>query len=224
MPLRLTRFQVLAHVGALLPLAWLAWDYFQGNFSVNPIQDITLRTGKAALVLLVMSLACTPVNILFGWRQAISVRRALGLYAFFYASIHFLIFIGLDYGFDWGLMRLEVVEKPYVWVGGSALAVLLLLAITSTNGWKVRLRKNWKRLHRLVYLAAVLVIVHYAWVKKGNILVLQGDILQPMAFGFLVGLLLLVRTPPVKKLVIEARDRCRQRLIHRGIHRRNVKV
>jgi methionine sulfoxide reductase heme-binding subunit len=224
MPLRLTRFQVLTHIGALFPLGWLGWDYFQGNCSVNPIQDITLRTGKAALVLLVLSLACTPVNTLFGWRQAISVRRTLGLYASFYASIHFLIFIGLDYGFDWGLMRLEVVEKPYVWVGASALAVLLLLAITSTRGWKVRLRKNWKRLHRLAYLAAVFAIVHYAWVKKGNILAFQGDILQPMAFGFLVGLLLLVRTPPVKKLVIEARDRFRQRLIHRGIHRRNVKV
>jgi methionine sulfoxide reductase heme-binding subunit len=215
MPLRLSRFQVLAHVGALFPLAWLAWDYFQGNFSVNPIQDITLRTGKAAMVLLVLSLACTPLNTLFGLRQAISVRRALGLYAFFYASIHFLIFIGLDYGFDWGLMRLEVVEKPYVWVGVSALAVMLLLAITSTRGWKVRLRKNWKRLHRLAYLAGVLVIVHYAWVKKGNILALQGDILQPMAFGFLVGLLLLVRTPPIKKLLMEARDWLRQRRIQR---------
>jgi methionine sulfoxide reductase heme-binding subunit len=220
MPLRLSRFQVLAHVGALFPLAWLAWDYFQGNFSVNPIQDITLRTGKAAMVLLVLSLACTPLNTLFGLRQAISVRRALGLYAFFYASIHFLIFIGLDYGFDWGLMRLEVVDKPYVWVGVSALAVMLLLAITSTRGWKVRLRKNWKRLHRLAYLAGVLVIVHYAWVKKGNVLALQGDILQPMAFGFLVGLLLLVRTPPIKKLLMEGRDWLRQR----RIQRRNVEV
>lgn len=212
MPLKFTRLQVLAHLGALFPLAWLAWDYFQGNFSVNPIQDITLRTGKPALVLLVLSLACTPANTLLGWRQAISIRRALGLYAFFYASIHFFIFIGLDYGFDWELMRLEILEKPYVWVGVSALSILLLLALTSTKGWKKRLGKNWKRLHRLVYPAAVLVIVHYAWVKKGNILALQGDILQPIAFGALVGFLLLIRTPPVKKLGIEMRDRIRERL------------
>ena len=202
---------MLVHLGALFPLAWLVWDYFQGNFSVNPIQDITLRTGKAALVLLVLSLACTPANTLLGWRQAISIRRALGLYAFFYASIHFLIFIGLDYGFDWALMRREIVEKPYVWVGASALSVLLLMALTSTKGWKKRLGKNWKRMHRLVYPAAILVIIHYAWVKKGNILALQGDILQPIAFGALVGFLLLIRTPPVKKLMIGLRDRFRQR-------------
>jgi methionine sulfoxide reductase heme-binding subunit len=210
-PFRFTRLQLLAHLGALFPLAWLAWDYFQGNFSVNPIQDLTLRTGKAALVLLVLSLACTPANILLGWRQAISIRRALGLYASFYASIHFLIFIGLDYGFDWSLMLLEVVDKPYVWVGLTALSVLLLLAVTSTKGWKARLGKNWKRLHKLVYPAAVLVIVHFAWVKKGDILALQGDILQPLAFGLLVGFLLLVRTPPFKRRYIELRDSLRRR-------------
>lgn len=208
---RFSRLQLFAHLGALFPLAWLAWDYLQGNFSVNPIQDITLRTGKAALVLLVLSLACTPANILFGWRQALSIRRALGLYAALYASIHFLIFIGLDYGFDWALMRLEVVDKPYVWVGLSALTVLLLLAATSTRGWKARLGKNWKRLHRLVYPAAVLVIVHFAWVKKGDVLALQGDILQPIAFGALVAFLLLVRTPPFKRRFIVLRDRFRRR-------------
>jgi methionine sulfoxide reductase heme-binding subunit len=211
MPIRFNRLQILAHLGALFPLAWLAWDYLLGNFSVNPIQDLTLRTGKAALVLLVLSLACTPANILLGWRQALSIRRALGLYAAFYASIHFLIFIGLDYAFDWGLMRIEVVDKPYVWVGLSALSVLLLLAVTSTRGWKARLGKNWKRLHRLVYLASALVIVHYAWVKKGDVLALQGDILQPMVFGALVSLLLLVRAPLFKRHIIELRDRLKRR-------------
>jgi methionine sulfoxide reductase heme-binding subunit len=207
---RFTRLQLLAHLGALFPLAWLVWDYLLGNFSVNPIQDLTLRTGKAALVLLVLSLACTPANILLGWRQAISIRRALGLYAAFYASIHFLIFIGLDYGFDWGLVRLEVVDKPYIWVGLAALTVLLLLALTSTRSWKVRLGKNWKRLHRLVYLAGILVIVHFAWVKKGAVLALQGDILQPLAFAGLVGFLLLVRFTPFKRRFIDLRDRFRR--------------
>ena len=211
MPFKFTRLQLLAHLGALFPLAWLAWDYFQGNFSVNPIQDLTLRTGKPALVLLVLSLACTPANSLLGWRQAITIRRALGLYAAFYASLHFLIFIGLDYGFNWGLVRLEVVDKPYVWVGLSALLVLLLLAVTSTRGWKVRLGKNWKRLHRLVYPAAILVIIHFAWVKKGDILALQGDILQPLVFGLLVGFLLLVRIPLFKRRFILLRDRFRRR-------------
>jgi methionine sulfoxide reductase heme-binding subunit len=204
---RLSRLQILAHLGALFPLAWLLWDYFQGNFSVNPIQDVTLRTGKAALVLLVLSLACTPANTYFGWRQALSIRRALGLYAFGYAFIHFLIFIGLDYAFDWALLRLEIVEKPYIWVGLTALSILALLAITSTNGWKKRLGRGWKRLHRMVYPAALLVIVHFAWVKKGDILALQGDIVQPLLFGLIVVTLLVSRTARVKKWYFRLRDR-----------------
>jgi methionine sulfoxide reductase heme-binding subunit len=205
--LRFSRLQVLAHLGALFPLLWLFWDFLQGNFSVNPIQDITLRTGKAALVLLVLSLACTPANTYFGWRQALSIRRALGLYAFGYAFIHFMIFIGLDYAFDWALLRLEIAEKPYIWVGLAALSILALLAITSTNGWKKRLGRGWKRLHRMVYPAALLVIVHFAWVKKGDILALQGDIVQPLLFGLIVVILLVSRTAPVKKWFFRLRDR-----------------
>jgi methionine sulfoxide reductase heme-binding subunit len=205
--LRFSRLQVLAHLGALFPLLWLFWDFLQGNFSVNPIQDITLRTGKAALVLLVLSLACTPANTYFGWRQALSIRRALGLYAFGYAFIHFMIFIGLDYAFDWALLRLEIAEKPYIWVGLAALTILALLAITSTNGWKKRLGRGWKRLHRMVYPAALLVIVHFAWVKKGDILALQGDIVQPLLFGLIVVILLVSRTAPVKKWFFRLRDR-----------------
>jgi methionine sulfoxide reductase heme-binding subunit len=209
--LRFSRLQVLAHLGAVFPLAWLLWDYFQGNLSVNPIQDITLRTGKAALVLLVLSLACTPANTYFGWRQALSIRRALGLYAFGYAFIHFLIFIGLDYAFDWALLRLEIVEKPFIWVGLAALSILALLAITSTNGWKKRLGRGWKRLHRMVYPAALLVIVHFAWVKKGDILALQGDIVQPLLFGLIVVTLLVARITSVKKWYFRLRDRTRRK-------------
>jgi sulfoxide reductase heme-binding subunit YedZ len=201
-----SRLQILAHMGSLLPLVWLIWDYSQGNFSVNPIQEITQRTGKAALVLLVLSLACTPANTYFGLRQALSIRRALGLYAFGYAFIHFLIFIGLDYGFDWQLLSYEIVKKPYVWVGSAALLLLSLLAITSTNGWKKRLGKGWKRLHRLVYLAAILVIVHFAWVKKGDILTLQGDILQPLIFGLIVVILLIARITSIKRWFYRMRD------------------
>jgi sulfoxide reductase heme-binding subunit YedZ len=204
--LRFTRLQILAHLSGLLPMAWLIGDYSLGNFSANPIQDITLRTGKTALVLLVLSLSCTPANTFFGWRQALSIRRALGLYAFGYAFIHFLIFIGLDYGFDWSLLKLEIVQKPYVWAGSVALIILSLLAITSTNAWKKRLGKGWKWLHRLVYLAAALIIVHFAWVIKGDILSLQGDILQPLLFGLVVGALLIVRTPPVKKWLLRMRS------------------
>ena len=196
---KFTKFQLLVHLGALLPLALLVWDIVQGNLSVNPIQDITFRTGKTALALLVLTLAATPANTIFGFRRAIKVRRALGLYAFLYASIHFLIFIGLDYGFDFRLLWLELVEKRYVLVGSAALLILLPLAITSTRGWQRRLGKTWKTLHKWVYLAGILVIVHYAWVQK-------ADIRQPLLWGGIVALLLAARIPAVRRAAVRFRQ------------------
>ncbi|MBM2849758.1 MAG: Ferric reductase domain protein transrane component domain, partial [Anaerolineales bacterium] len=128
---KFTKFQILVHVGSLVPLALLIWDAITDNLTVNPIQDITFRTGKAALVLLVLSLACTPLNTVFGFREALKVRRALGLYAFLYVSLHFLIFIGLDYTFDLSLIREAIVEKRYALMGFAAFLTLLPLALTS---------------------------------------------------------------------------------------------
>ncbi len=122
---KFTKFQLAVHAAALAPLAVLVVAALTGGLSVNPIQDATFRTGKTALVLLVASLACTPANTVFGFRPAIKVRRALGLYAFLYAAIHFAIFIGLDYGFDLRLVALELAEKRYILVGAAALLILL---------------------------------------------------------------------------------------------------
>jgi methionine sulfoxide reductase heme-binding subunit len=194
-------FQIGVHLLAVLPGLWLAFEYFTGRLGVNPIQALTLRTGKLALVMLMLSLVCTPVNTLFGFRPAVKARRPLGLYAFFYALTHLMIFSGLDFGFDWGLLSQEVTEKPYIWVGLSAFTILSILAVTSFRWWMKRLGKNWKRLHRLVYIAGVLVVVHYAWVVKGDILTLQGDILQPLAFGGVLALMLLVRLPAVRRWI-----------------------
>jgi len=139
--------QILSHVAALLPLALLAWETWQDRF-IDPVQEITTRTGRTALILLILSLACTPLNILFGFKQVMRVRRALGLYALLYAGLHFLTFVGLDYGFDFDLMGLGILDQRYVLVGLAAGLLLLLLGITSTRGWQKRLGKNWKRLHR----------------------------------------------------------------------------
>ncbi len=201
---KFTVFQLFVHLAALLPLALLVWDTVQGNLSVNPIQDITFRTGKAALVLLVLTLAATPANTIFGFRQAIKVRRALGLYAFLYAGIHFLIFVGLDYGFNFRLLGLELVEKRYVLVGSAALLILIPLAITSTKGWQRRLGKTWKTLHKWIYLAGILVIVHYAWVQK-------ADIRQPLLWGGIVALLLLARIPAVRRAAVRYRKKLSNR-------------
>jgi sulfoxide reductase heme-binding subunit YedZ len=189
--------QILTHVAALLPLALLAWDYWQGRLIIDPVGVITTRTGKTALILLILSLACTPINIIFGFKQVMRVRRALGLYAFVYAGLHFLTFVGLDYGFDLDLIGLGILDQRYVLVGFAAGLLLLPLAITSTKDWQKRLGKNWKRLHRLVYLAGILAIVHFMWLVK--------DIREPLRYGAVVALLLIVRIPGIERAMKNAR-------------------
>jgi sulfoxide reductase heme-binding subunit YedZ len=197
-------FQLFVHIGALVPFVLLVWDAWTGNLTVNPIQEATLRTGKTALVLLIFSLSATPIASIIGFRDALRVRRPLGLYAFFYASIHFLIFVGLDYTFNWPLLKGALFEKRYALVGFTAFLILLPLAVTSTKGWQRRLRKHWKNLHRLVYLAAVLVIVHYVWLVK-------ADIREPLAYGAVVGLLLLARVSSVRRWASRIRYRLPRR-------------
>jgi sulfoxide reductase heme-binding subunit YedZ len=196
--------QILTHVGALLPLAWLLWETWQGQFIVDPVKEITTRTGKTALILLILSLACTPMNTIFGFKQALRVRRPLGLYAFMYAGLHFLTFVGLDYGFDLALIRQDIVNQRYVLVGFAAGLLLLSLAITSTRGWQKRLGRNWKRLHRLVYLAGILAIVHFVWLAKDNRV--------PLRYGAVVALLLIVRIPGIRRAVSNARYQLKARL------------
>jgi sulfoxide reductase heme-binding subunit YedZ len=192
--------RIITHVGALLPLVLIIWDFFQNQLTVNPIQEVTFRTGKTALVLLVLSLSVTPVNIVLGIRQVLPLRKLLGLYAFMYVGLHFLIFVGLDYGLDLQLIYEAVFEKRYALVGFAAFLILLPLAITSTRGWMKRLGRNWKRLHRLVYLAAFLAVVHFVWLVK-------SDIREPLAFGAVVALLLIIRLPRIRRAVSSSRNR-----------------
>lgn len=196
---KFSKLQILVHIGALIPFVLLIIDWFNNNLTVNPIQALQLRTGKYALVLLIFALACTPLNTVFGFRQALKVRRPLGLYAFFYASLHFLIFIGLDYQFDLNLILEATFEKRYAFVGFLAGIILLVLAITSTKGWKKRLGKTWSRLHKFVYLAGLLVIIHYVWLVK-------SDIRIPLLYGaFVVGLLVL-RIPAIRRPVSQLKQ------------------
>ncbi|MCA9871173.1 MAG: sulfoxide reductase heme-binding subunit YedZ [Anaerolineae bacterium] len=196
--LRFTKFQIFVHVAALLPLVVLIIDALRGNLSYNPIQEATFRTGKTAMILLVASLACTPANTLFGFTPAIKVRRALGLYAFLYALVHFTIYIGVDYGFDLRLVLLELEEKRYVIVGFAAFLILLALTLTSTKGMQRRLKKNWKKLHKWVYAAGILVMFHFIWVQK-------SDIREPLIWTGVLGLLLLLRWQPVRTRILSFR-------------------
>jgi sulfoxide reductase heme-binding subunit YedZ len=197
-----TWLQVATHVAALTPLVWLLWDTWQGNLTVNPIADITSRTGKTALLLLVLSLAVTPANTVFGWRRLIPSRRPLGVYACLYALLHFLTFTVLDYGLDPLLLQEAIFEKKYALVGFTAFLILLPLALTSTQGWMKRLGKRWKQLHKLVYLAAVLVVVHFVWLVK-------ADIAEPVAWGAVIALLLALRIPSIRRTVSRRRTAAR---------------
>jgi sulfoxide reductase heme-binding subunit YedZ len=188
---KFTWLQIVTHLGALAPLAVMIWDGYHHGLTYNPIQSLTFRTGKTALVLLVLSLACTPLNSVFGFREAIKLRRPLGVYAFLYALGHFCIFL-FDYTFDPQMIFDAVFMKRYALVGFAAFLLLLPLALTSTRGWQKRLGKNWRRLHNLVYVAACLVIIHFVWLVK-------ADIRQPLAFGFVVAALLALRLSPVKR-------------------------
>jgi sulfoxide reductase heme-binding subunit YedZ len=196
-----TLLRVIVHLGALLPLVWLVYDYFSGRLSVNPILDLEQRTGRTALTLLILSLSCTPLHSLFGWREILRHRRTLGLYAFMYAAIHLSIFVFLDYGANFGLILADVWKRPFIIIGAITFLVLLSLAITSFDVTKVWLGKNWKRLHRLVFLAAGLDILHYAWARKGDIFHLQGDIIRPLIYALILLVLLLLRFRPIRKFI-----------------------
>ncbi len=189
------------HAAAWLPALWLLWAWYADALGVNPIQAATRFSGRTALTLLLLSLACTPFHILSGWNKVLSWRRPLGLYAFAWAVGHLLFFAGVDYGFDWGSLRLDVGTKPYVWVGSVTISILAALALTSSRWWMARLGKRWKRLHRLVYLAGILALVHYFWVVKGNFLGLSGSIGLPLAYSAVLSVLLFLRLSPVRRAV-----------------------
>jgi sulfoxide reductase heme-binding subunit YedZ len=204
-----TPLQLLIHLGAWIPAARLVFEAFTGGLTANPIQHIEQRTGRAAITLLFLSLTATPLNSLFGWKEPLLRRRALGLYAFLYATIHVIIFADLDYGLAWSLILETVFQKPYILVGAAAFLLLIPLAVTSFDVWKIRLKKNWKRLHQLVYFIAPLVVLHYAWGKKGTFFALQGDILLPLLYGLILVLLMVLRIPAVRRFLASLRTRWR---------------
>lgn len=182
----------LVHPLALLPLGLLVFDFAAGRLTVNPIQDITQRTGEAGLILLVLCLACTPLALL-GLRWAGGLRKPLGLYSFLYVALHLLTFALLDYGLDWGLIGEAVAEKRYVLAGFAAFALLVPLAVTSTRGWQRRLGRRWKPLHALIYPAAILAVLHFLWLAKVPT--------EPLLYAGALAALLVLRLPAVRRRI-----------------------
>jgi sulfoxide reductase heme-binding subunit YedZ len=180
--------RVLVHFACLAPGVWLVADTALGRLSANPIADLTTRTGRPALALLTACLAITPLGTITGRRWLGRFRRTLGLYAFGYALAHITVFAVVDYGLDPALLREAILEKPYALAGMAALATLAPLAATSTRGWQRRLGRRWKALHRGIYVAALLAVVHYGWLVK-------SDYRQPAAWGAAIAALLALRLP-----------------------------
>lgn len=198
--LRENWLRLIVHIGVWGPLLWLVWRFYNDDLGVEPVVTINNVTGRTAMVLLVLCLSATPLYIVSGFRQALKVRRALGLYAFMYAGIHFLNFIALDYGFNLNFILEDgIVQKPYIFVGLTALVMLIALAITSTKGWIRRLKKNWTRLHWLIYPAGALVVIHFFWQAKA------AEKFEPLVYAAIVMALLVLRIPPVRQRIIQTR-------------------
>lgn len=179
---------------ALLPFALLGVQAWTGSLGVDPVNTVYNLSGRAALVTLLLSLACTPLNTILGWRRALSVRKALGLIAFFYAAVHTANFVGWDYAFDLGLMLNDaLLSKPYLLAGSLALGILGVLALTSTRSWMRRLGRSWKRLHRLVYGAGALAVLHFLWQAK------VGERWEPLVYAGLLAALLALRLPALRR-------------------------
>ncbi|HSE28537.1 MAG TPA: protein-methionine-sulfoxide reductase heme-binding subunit MsrQ [Gemmatimonadales bacterium] len=185
---------------ALVPALLLVLDFARDALGTNPIEEITHRTGKTTIVLLGLTLAVTPVRRLTGWNGLVKLRRMLGLLTYFYAVLHFLTWMVLDLFFDWGAIGGDIVDRPYITVGFTALLLLTPLAVTSTNGWIRRLGgKRWQRLHRLVYAVALLALVHFFWSQK-------KDVSEPTIFATAFAALLAARLLPVprRRIILKA--------------------
>jgi methionine sulfoxide reductase heme-binding subunit len=176
-------------IGALLPFVRLAVFAVTGNLGANPIEFITRNTGDWTLYFLCITLAVTPLRRFTNWNWLIKLRRMLGLFAFFYASLHFTTFLWFDHFFDVDEMWRDVLKRPFITVGFTAFMLLIPLAVTSTNAMVRRLGgKRWQWLHKLVYLIASLGILHFWWMKAG-----KHDFSRPILFGTIVAVLLLIR-------------------------------
>lgn len=187
-PKQLAWLKALVLLSSLLPLARMAWLTVSGRL-VEPLAFITHGTGDWTLYFLCITLAVTPLRRLTAWNWLVRLRRMLGLFCFFYATLHFATFIWFDHFFDLQAMWKDVLKRPFITVGFIAFALLAPLAATSTNGMVRRLGgKRWQWLHRLIYLVAPLAILHFWWMKAG-----KHNFAQPILFGAIVALLLAAR-------------------------------
>jgi methionine sulfoxide reductase heme-binding subunit len=176
--------KVVVFTVCLIPLAILLWRGFHGDLGADPVAFVEHATGDWILRFLVITLAITPLRKILHLPQLIRFRRMTGLFAFFYACLHFSTWVGVDRGFNWPDMLADIAKRPFITVGFTGFVLMIPLAITSTAGWIRRLGgKRWQLLHRAIYLSAIAGVIHYYWLVK-------SDVRKPLEYAFIVAILL----------------------------------
>lgn len=181
-------FGVALFALCLFPLGRLLWLGATGGLGANPIEFITRSTGTWTLVGLLLTLSVTPLRRLTGWSALLRHRRTLGLFAFFYASLHFITYTWLDQFFDLASVARDIAKRPFITLGFAAFVLLIPLALTSTQRMMKKMGRRWQQLHRLVYGIALLGVLHYLWLVK-------RDLTQPLLYGGILLVLLAARLP-----------------------------
>ena len=194
------RLKPIVFVLCALPAAWLAVAGVAGKLGANPIDKITDETGTWTLRLLLATLAITPLRRLTGWNDVVRFRRMLGLFAFFYATLHLATYVVLDQFFDPASIVGDLTKRPFIMAGATGFALMLPLAITSTTGWIRRLGgRRWQQLHRLAYLSAAAGVVHYYWLVK-------ADVSRPLRYAGVLAVLLAARLVWARRRAVSGRS------------------
>jgi len=190
-------YKLLISANALIPLALLLTDGLNGRLGANPIEFFLRTTGVLTLTFLLITLAVTPLRKIFGWNSLIKYRRMLGLFAFFYGCLHLVTYSIFDKSLGFSAIVADVIQRPFIAIGMIAFTILVPLAITSTNGMVKRLGgKNWARLHKLTYVAAILGVIHF-W------MIVKSDIFYPALFGAVLAASFLIRLVWTKKPAVQ---------------------
>lgn len=188
----------------MVPLLCLMRDITTSNLGSNPIQEIHIRLGDWTLRFICITLAITPIQTLTGWKGMSDYRQLFGMFTFGYGSLHVLAYLSVDHFFAWDVITIDIIESPYIWFGILAYLIVLALALTTSKKSKKWLGKNWKKLHRFIYLAAAAAIFHYFWQLKGNLV-------EPLFYGVMIAILLIFRV-----LVIIKNRKMGQLMIPKG--------
>jgi len=191
-------------VAALVPATLLVWNAFNDGLGANPVEAITFETGLWGLRFLLITLCVTPLRRATGWQWLARIRRMLGLFAFFYVCLHFLTYLVLDAFFDLHYILEDILDRTYITLGFTSFVLLVPLAVTSTNAMVRRLGgRNWRRLHRLVYVAALGAVLHFLWLVK-------ADMREPLIYLAMLLVLLLARVPAVADRLSRLRGSARR--------------